>query len=141
MAKMNEKTLTQKLNEVMKPYLAQFLVWYYSDPETRISWDSLCKQDMNFRDKNGKNKSQEFCEKTWLIREDVQRGMIIYLQHMKKFNFMQRYQEMSKKALKGDVNAAKYIDDLDKQLNKMSIDKNTQNEIDQLLQGVNIHAD
>ena len=54
---------------------------------------------------------------------------------------MKRYQTMTKKALQGDVNAAKYIDDMDKQLDKMSIDKNTENEIDKLLMGVSINAD
>ena len=48
---------------------------------------------------------------------------------------------MTKKALSGDVNAAKYIDDMDKQLDRMSIDKNTESEIDKLLEGVSINAD
>lgn len=141
MAKMSDKTLLQKLQEVMKPYLGMYLIWYYSDPETRISWDDLCRQDMNFRTATGEKKTEDFCEKNWLIRDDMQRGMIIYLQHMKKYNFMKRYQEMTKKALSGDVNAAKYLDDMDKQLDKMSIDKETASEIDKLLQGVTINAD
>ena len=45
------------------------------------------------------------------------------------------------KALNGDVNAAKYIDEMDKQLDKMSVDKATESEIDKLLMGVNINAD
>ena len=60
---------------------------------------------------------------------------------MKRYNFMKRYQEMNKKALNGDVNAAKYVDDMDKQLDKMTIDKNTESEIDKLLEGVTINAD
>lgn len=141
MAKMSDKTLMQKLQEVVKPYLAMYLCWYYSDPATRISWDELCRQDMNFRTTSGENKTEDFCEKNWLIREDVQRAMIIYLQHMKKYNFMKRYQEMTRKALGGDVNAAKYIDDMDRQLDRMSIDKETESEIDKLLTGVNINED
>ena len=139
-AKLNDKSLLQKLQETMKPYLAQYLCWYYSDPDTRISWDDLCKQDMNFRTTSGENKTEDFCEKNWLIRDDVQRGMIIYMQHMKRYNFMKRYQEMTKKALSGDVNAAKYLDDMDRQLDKMCVDKETESEIDELLKGVNINA-
>lgn len=54
---------------------------------------------------------------------------------------MKRYQEMNKKALTGDVNSAKYVDEMDKLLDKMSVDKSTESEIDKLLQGVNINAD
>lgn len=143
MAKMKDKTLLQKLDEVMPHYLSAYLSWYYSDPDTRIAWEDLCKQDLNFKSNgaDGGYKTEDFCEQNWLIREDVQKGMIIYMQHMKRYNFMKRYQEMTKKALSGDVNAAKYLDDMDKQLDKMSVDKETESEIDKLLMGVNINAD
>lgn len=98
MSKLPEKSLLQKLSEVMKPYLANYLIWYYSDPDQRCSWDELCSYDQNFKQKGenaGQNKTQEFCEQNWLIRDDVQKGMIIYMQHMKRFNFMKRYQEMN----------------------------------------------
>ena len=131
----------QALTEVVPNYLASYICWYYSDPNKRISWEDLCKSDANFRSRTGENKSEQFCEQNWLIRDDVQKGMIIYMQHMKRYNFMKRYQEMNKKALNGDVNAAKYVDDMDKQLDKMSVDKDTENEIDKLLMGVNINAD
>ena len=144
MAKMKERTLLQKLTDVMPPYLANYLCWYYADPDTRCSWDELCYYDANFKQQGenaGQNKTEQFCEQNWLIRDDVQKGMVIYMQHMKKYNFMKRYQTMTKKALNGDVNAAKYIDEMDKQLDKMSVDKATENEIDKLLMGVNINAD
>lgn len=143
MAKMKDKTLSQKLCEVVPPYLAMYLQWYYSDPKTRCTWDELCAYDANFKQQGehaGENKSELFCEQNWLIRDDVQKAMIIYMQHMKRYNFMKRYQEMTKKALSGDVNAAKYIDDMDKQLDKMSTDKSTESEIDKLLEGVTINA-
>lgn len=140
MARLTEKSLTQKLCEVMKPYLAAYLTWYYADPDQRCSWDELCKFDQNFKQKSGENKTQEFCEQNWLIRDDVQKGMIIYMQHMKRYNFMKRYQEMNKKALSGDVNSAKYVDEMDKILDKMSVDKSTEDEIGKLLQGVNINV-
>jgi hypothetical protein len=143
MAKMKDKTLLQKLQEVMPPYLASYLCWYYADPKTRCSWEELCSYDANFKcqgENAGQYKTEEFAEQNWLIREDVQKGMVIYMQHMKRYNFMKRYQEMTKKALSGDVNAAKYIDDMDKQLDKMSIDKEQASEIDELLKGVNING-
>lgn len=144
MSKLPEKSLLQKLSEVMKPYLANYLIWYYSDPDQRCSWDELCSYDQNFKQKGenaGQNKTQEFCEQNWLIRDDVQKGMIIYMQHMKRFNFMKRYQEMNRKALNGDVNSAKYVDEMNKLLDKMSVDKSTEDEIGKLLQGVHINAD
>lgn len=143
MAKMKDKTLMQKLQEVMPYYLATYLCWYYADPTTRISWDDLCKQDINFKCQGelaGQNKTEEFAEQNWLIREDVQKGMIIYMQHMKRYNFMKRYQEMNKKALSGDVNSAKYVDEMDKMLEKMSVDKDTESEISKLLEGVHING-
>jgi len=54
---------------------------------------------------------------------------------------MKRYQEMNRKALNGDVNSAKYVDEMDKLLDKMSVDKSTEDEIGKLLQGVHINAD
>ena len=136
-----EKTIMQALTEVVPNYLASYLCWYYSDPNKRISWDDLCKTDSNFRSKNGENKTEDFAEQNWLIRDDVQKAMIVYLQYMKRYNFMKRYQEMNKKALSGDVNSAKYVDEMDKILDKMNIDTSTESEIDKLLEGVNINAD
>lgn len=143
MAKMKDKTLLQKLQEVMPNYLASYLCWYYSDPETRISWDDLCKSDQNFRvqgEDAGQNKTEEFAEQNWLIREDVQKGMIIYMNHMKTYNQMKVYQSMLKKALSGDVNSAKYVDDFNSKLDKMLENKVEQNEIDELMKGVNINV-
>ena len=111
-----EKTIMQALTEVIPNYLASYICWYYSDPNKRISWDDLCKTDSNFRSKNGENKTEDFAEQNWLIRDDVQKAMIVYLQYMKRYNFMKRYQEMNKKALQGDVNSAKYVDEMDKQI-------------------------
>lgn len=140
---MKDKTLLQKLQEVVPPYLASYICWYYADPDKRISWDDLCKQDQNFRvqGEEGGYKTEEFAEQNWLIREDVQRGMIIYMNHMKTYNQMKIYQSMLKKALAGDVNACKYIDDFNGKLDKMMTSKETQSEIDELLKGVHINGD
>ncbi len=143
MAKMKDKTLMQKLQEVMPAYLAYYLCWYYSDPKTRCAWDELCNYDANFKcqgDKAGENKTEQFAEDNWLIREDVQRGMIIYMAHMKVYNQMKVYQKMLAKALEGDVQSAKYIDEFNGKLDKMQVNKETQSEIDELLKGVNINS-
>ena len=144
MAKLKDKTLTQKLCEVMPPYLAMYIQWYYSDPNTRCSWEELCNYDANFKQQGvhaGENKTEQFCEQNWLIRDDVQKGMIIYMQHMKTYNQMKVYQSMLQKALSGDVNSAKYVDDFNNKLDKMMENKQEQSEIDELLKGVNINAD
>ena len=135
-----EKTIMQALTEVVPNYLASYICWYYSDPNKRISWEDLCKSDANFRSRSGVNKTEDFCEQNWLIRDDVQKAMIVYLQYMKRYNFMKRYQEMNKKALSGDVNSAKYVDEMDKMLDKMNVDTSTESEIDKLLEGVTINA-
>ena len=73
MAKMKERTLLQKLTDVMPPYLANYLCWYYADPNTRCSWDELCSYDANFKQQGehaGENKTEQFCEQNWLIRDD-----------------------------------------------------------------------
>lgn len=38
------------------------------------------------------------------------------------------------------MNSAKYVDEMDKILDKMSVDKNTESEIDRLLEGVTING-
>lgn len=143
MAKMKDKTLLQKLDEVMPHYLSAYLCWYYSDPAQRIPWEDLCRQDINFKLQSGEGgcKTAEFAEQNWLIREDVQRGMVIYMNHMKTYNQMKIYQAMLKKALSGDVNSAKYVDEFNGKLEKMNMNKETQSEIDELLKGVHINGD
>ena len=143
MAKLKDKTLMQKLQEVMPSYLAYYLIWYYSDPTTRVSWEELCLYDANFKcqgEKSGEFKTEQFAEQNWLIREDVQKGMIIYMNHMKTYNQMKVYQSMLKKALSGDVNSAKYVDDFNAKLDKMMENKSEQSEIDELMKGVNINV-
>lgn len=66
---------------------------------------------------------------------------IIYMQHMKTYNQMKVYQSMLAKALTGDVNSAKYLDDFNSRLDKMAMDnKQEQSEIDELLKGVQINS-
>ena len=65
---------------------------------------------MQFKSKDGTNKTEEFCENNWLIRDDAQKAIKIYMKNMRTLNTMQIYQKMMNKALNGDVNAAKYVE-------------------------------
>lgn len=54
---------SEKLTDVMPPYLANYLCWYYADPNTRCSWEELCSYDANFKQQGehaGENKSEQF---------------------------------------------------------------------------------
>lgn len=134
--KPKERTLTQMLEDVMPRYLASYLIWYYSDPKKRVTWEELCKTDTNFKTSAGTFKTEEFAEQNWLIRADVQKGMIIYLKYMKNYNIMKVYQSMLKKALEGDVNACKYIDTV----NQSDLLTDTNDEWDSFMKGVDING-
>ena len=116
MANLNVKTVLAKMQEVVPYYIAKYVDWYLTDKNERCPWNDLCKCDINFRVTkkkdgwNGEYKSEEFARDNWLTREDTQKAIQIYMKHMKTYNTMQIYQKMMKKALEGDVNAAKYID-------------------------------
>lgn len=136
-AKKDCKSIYQKLEEVVPPYLARYIVWYFSDKETRKSWNELCKCDVNFRTTDGKNKSEAFCQENWLTREDVQKGIQIYIQHMKIYNLSQIYFKMMNKALSGDVNAAKFIESFS---NSDFFNDESEDEINTFLNDINIPA-
>ncbi len=109
------KTVLQKMTEVAPYYIAKYVEWYLTPTEDRISWEDLCKCDIQYRtrDPEGKlsiNKSEQFAKENWLTREDTQKAIQIYMKHMKTINTMKIYEKMLDKALQGDVNAAKYIE-------------------------------
>lgn len=113
---MANNTVLQKMQEIVPYYIAKYVEWYLTDKNDRCTWDELCKCDINYRIKTkndgwtGEYKTEEFAKDNWLTREDTQKAIQIYMKHMKTYNTMQIYQKMMKKALEGDVNAAKYID-------------------------------
>ena len=71
--------------------------------------------------------------KTYIITPDTNEFHIEYLRFEKDTPLPEELQTL--------VHVAYKVDDMDKQLDKMSIDKNTESEIDKLLMGVNINAD
>lgn len=130
------KTINQKMEEVCPPYIARFVSWYLSDKGERKQWDELCTCDVNFREKNGNNKTLEFAEENWLTREDTQKAIQIYMKHLKTYNTMKIYQTMLQQALKGDVNAAKYIESFH---NSDFFDE-SEDELNSFLNGIHIPA-
>lgn len=112
MAGVGQNTIIKKLEDSGLPYyLAKFVDWYMTDPEERESWDELCKVDNGFVSKTGENKTQEFVRENWLTRADVQEGIRIWLSHMKTINMLKIYRTMQKKAMDGDVQAARWVED------------------------------
>ena len=97
--KVNNKTLREKLMEVIPEHMARFIIWYKSDETKRKPFEEL---------KDAKITNLDNCI-DWLTREDCQNALQIYEKHMKKFKLMELYNSMYDKAMKGDVNAAKYV--------------------------------
>lgn len=122
------KTIRQKLDEITPVYVSRFIIWYFSDEETRLPFDEFKTCDQGIRD-------FDMCLE-WLTREDAQKAIQVYMKHMKTYNLMQVYQKMLDKALKGDVNAAKWIESFS---NSEFFDE-SQDEMDSFLNNVNIPA-
>ncbi|MCD8398661.1 MAG: hypothetical protein LUD12_16065 [Lachnospiraceae bacterium] len=130
------QTVCKRMEEVVPAYIARYVQWYLTDPSERRSWEELCATDKSMLDSFGNPRTEEYARDNWLKREDTQRAIQIYMKYMKTYNSMRIYQAMMEKALKGDVNAAKYIeqfhssdffdegsDEIDAFLNKVNIPK------------------
>jgi hypothetical protein len=135
----------QKMTAVAPYYIAKYVDWYMTPKEERCSWDELCRCDENYRVRTKTdgvvavtetNKTEEFCRTNWLTRPDTQKAIQIYLRGMKNYNIMLIHNKMMEKALAGDVNAAKYID----QFYNSAFFDDKDDEIDDFLSSVNIPA-
>lgn len=124
----------QKMQEVVPYYIAKYVDWYLTDSNERCTWDELCTCDKNYKCKAGENKTEQFAKENWLTREDTQRAIQIYLKHMKTYNTMRIYRKMLDKALQGDVNAAKWVE----QFHESDFFDESTDEIDEFLNKVNI---
>ena len=120
------KSLRDKLNEVVPDYITKFILWYKSDESKRKPFEEII--DHNITD-------YDICI-DWLTREDAQDALQVYEKHMKKFKLMELYNSMYDKAMKGDVNAAKYVESFS---NSSFFDETT-DEIDDFMKTVNIPA-
>ena len=103
MSYISYETMNKKLKKVVPEAVGKFIIWYYSDPNTRKSFDEFktC-HDMI------KNKTYEECLE-WLRREDAQRAVQVYHKEMKLFEQTQLYDAMRQKAMEGDIRAADWL--------------------------------
>jgi hypothetical protein len=122
------KTVIQKLEEVTTPAIARFIVYYYTPEDKRKSWDEF----KTCHDLIKKRTYDECLE--WLTREDAQIGMQVYQKHMKIYNMTKLYDSMLDKAMNGDVNAAKWVE----QFTHSDYFDESEDEIDTFLSNVNI---
>ena len=99
--KVNNKTLREKLMEVIPEHMARFLIWYKSDENKRKPFEEL---------QDAKIVNLDVCI-DWLTREDCQNALQVYEKHMRKYKLMELYNSMYDKAMTGDVNAAKYVNE------------------------------
>lgn len=122
------RSVVQKMEQVTTPYIARFIVYYYTPEDKRKPWDEFktCHELI-------KNKSFEDCVE-WLTREDAQKGLQVYQKHMKLYNLNRLYDSMLQKALEGDTRAASWVENFTQ---SEFFDEST-DEIDDFLSGINI---
>ena len=75
------------MQEICPYHIAKYVQWYLSDQKKRCKWDELCQCDMQFKSKDGTNKTEEFCENNWLIRDDAQKAIKIYMKNMRTLKY------------------------------------------------------
>lgn len=128
------RSVYQKMQDYVPYYIAKYLVWYFTDKDERESWEDLCKCDINFKSKDGENKTEQFAKENWLTREDSQKAIQVYMKHMRTYNLSKIYYKMLDKAMTGDTNAAKWVENFS---NSDFFDE-TEDEINSYLDGINI---
>lgn len=130
MGELRCESLTQKLDKIVPKYISRFILWYYSPEDKRCPFEEFMPYEPNV-----KNKTLEECM-DWFTREDVQEAILEYHKHTKKLNMIRLYESMYEKALKGDVQSAKWVQDF---VDSDFFDEST-DEIDSFLTEVNIPA-
>lgn len=108
-----------------------FVRWYVDTPKkdrTEENYNLKCKPvssiDFNAAMMN------------WLVREDVQEAIRTYMKQKKFLKITDIYDSMCEKALKGDVNAARFVLDF----SKSDFFKDEADEMDNYLSNINIPA-
>ncbi|WP_455714116.1 hypothetical protein [Anaerosporobacter sp.] len=131
MGQLRCESIQQKLEKIVPKYIARFIIWYKTSEDNRCDFKDLMPYEPNFVNKT----SPEECM-DWLTREDSQEALQVYMKHMKKFNLMKLYDAMYEKALGGDVNAAKWIENF----SNSSFFDESQDDIEDFMKDVNIPA-
>ena len=124
------ESINQKLQKIVPKYIASFIIWYYTPEDKRCPFKEFMPYEPNV-----KGKSLDDC-KEWLTREDSIEAIKTYHKHMKDYNLMQLYESMLDKAIKGDVNAAKWVNEF----SNGDFFNDETDEMDNFLKNVNIPA-
>lgn len=130
----NIKTVVGTLQEYVPYYLAKYVDWYMTPEHKRCSWEDLANCDVNFKQKNGDIKTEQFAEENWLPRQDVQEAMQAYLKYFKRQNLTMLYQSMLDKAMNGDVRAADWV----VKFSESDFFNDEHDEVNDFLSGINI---
>lgn len=128
MGQLRTESIQQKLHKIVPKYIGNFILWYYTPEEKRCPFEEFMPYEPNVM-----NKTLDEC-KEWLTREDSIQAIREYHKHMKDYNLMQLYESMLEKAIKGDVNAAKWVE----QFSNSDFFNDTTDEIDEFMKNVNI---
>lgn len=124
------ESIKQKLEKIVPKYIANFIIWYYTSEDKRCPFEEFMPYEPNV-----KGKTLDDCLE-WLTREDSIEAIKVYHKHMKDYNLIQLYESMLDKAIKGDVNAARWVETF---TNSKFFEDDT-DEIDEFLKNVNIPA-
>lgn len=128
MGVLRTESIQQKLHKIVPKYIGNFILWYYTPEDKRKPWEEFMPYEPNV-----KGKTVEECEE-WLTREDSIQAIREYHKHMKDYNLMQLYESMLEKAIKGDVNAAKWVETF----SNSDFFNDATDEIDEFMKNVNI---
>mgnify|MGYP000937111045 CR=1 FL=1 len=130
MGALRTESLMQKLENIVPKYIARFIMWINTAEDKRCPFSEFMQYEPNV-----KGKTLEEC-KEWLTRQDAIEAQKVYLKHMKDYNLMKLYESMLEKALSGDVNAAKWVENF----SNSSFFNDQADEIESFLKNVNIPA-
>lgn len=115
-----------KTNKEKKYY---FVKWYCETKEkTKENYDKNCK--------NNSIVEFECVMNTWLLEEEVQEAIKIYMKKQRSIKMLEIYDSMYNKALSGDVKSAEWVE----KFYKSDFFENEEDEIDDFLSGINIPA-
>ena len=124
------ESINQKLQKIVPKYIANFIIWYYTPEDNRCAFKDFMPYEPNV-----KGKFLEDC-KEWLTREDSIEAIKTYHKHMKDYNLMQLYESMLEKAIEGNVNAAKWVNEF----SNSDFFNDETDEMDDFLKNINIPA-
>lgn len=96
-----EFTPIQKLQEIVPEKKAYFIRWYLADESEREPYEEYSKKFLG-------GKPLDLCM-TWLLDEQVQKGIKYWMGLIEQQNLVRLYKSMYEKALQGSTDAANWI--------------------------------